>query len=186
MWWELAVDFLWPSKGSKALERSVDLIVEKSTSGMLPVRIAVPGAFARSLNESGWLADEVIAAGMLRQGRPPSLGGLLTGMALFQMARARPAPSLPREFALAVTAERVVAFAMSAWKEGEVLSDSVVVVRIKPGERGSWPRASARLANLHTRMKTTGATLHVPGMEPFPVISNGDPSTEALMEFLSR
>jgi hypothetical protein len=109
----------------------------------------------------------VIAAGMLRQGRPPSLG-------------------LPREFALAVTAERVVAFAMSWLKEADGLSDCVAVVRIKPGERGSWPRASARLADVHKRMGTTRATLHLGGAGPFRVTSDGDPSTKALFDLLSR
>jgi hypothetical protein len=186
MWWELAVDLLSPDIGSKPLERSVERIVEKRTSGMLPVRVAVPDAVAQSLNESGWLADEVIGAGLLRQGKPPSLAGLLTGAALLSLARARPAQSLPREFALAVTAERVLAFGVSPWKEGEALSDSVAVVRIKPGERGSWPRASARLADVRRRMGTTAAMLQLADIEPFPVTSDGDPSTRSLIDLLSR
>jgi len=44
MWWDLAIDVLWPSKGPKSVERSVVRIVEKSTSGTLPVQVAVPGA----------------------------------------------------------------------------------------------------------------------------------------------
>ena len=62
MWWELATDLLSPSTGPKSVELSVERIVEKSTSGTLPVQVAAPGAFTRRLNESGWLADEVIAA----------------------------------------------------------------------------------------------------------------------------
>ena len=99
MWWELAIDLLWPSRGPKPDEQAL----ERSPGDTLPVQFAFAGAFRRSLDESGWLADEVVAAGMLRQGSPPSLAALLTGAALFQMAR-RPSKSLPREFALAVTA----------------------------------------------------------------------------------
>jgi hypothetical protein len=182
MWWELAIDALWPSKGSTSVEQ----IVEKRTSGTLPIQVAVPGAFTRRLNETGWLADEVIAAGMLRQGTPPSLPGLVTGMVLFQMARARRSKSLPREFALAVTADRVVAFAMSPWKDGDAVTDSVAVVRIKPGERGSWPRGSVRLTDLHKRVGTKGATLQLAGLEPFPVTCDCDPGSDELIELLNR
>lgn len=182
MWWELAIDVLWPSKGPKSVEQ----IVETSTSGTLPVQVAISGAFTRRLNESGWLADEVIAAGMLRQGRPPSLLALVTGMVLFQMARARRSKSLPREFALAVTSDRVVAFAVSPWKEGDAVTDSVAVVRIKPGERGSWPRGSVRLIDLHNRVGTKGGTLQLAGVEPFPVTCDGDPSADELIELLNR
>jgi hypothetical protein len=181
MWWELALDLLWPSREPKRVEQALD----RGPGGTLPVQVASAGAFRRSLNESGWLADEVVAAGMLQQGSPPSLAALLTGAALLQMAR-RPSKSLPREFALALTADRVIAFAMSPWKEGEAVSDSVAVVKIKPGELASWPRESVHLTDLHKRVGTTGGTLHRPGVEPFPVTCEGDPSTEELIEHLSR
>jgi hypothetical protein len=184
MWWELAIDALWPSKGPKSVERSVEQIVEKSTPGTLPVQVAVPRAFTRRLNESGWLADDVIAAGMLRQGRPPSPLALVTGTVLLQTARARRSKSLPRKFALAVTVDRVVAFTMSPWKEGDRVTDSVAVVRIKPGER-SWPRSSVRLTDLHKRLGTRGGTLQLADVEPFPVTCDGDPSTDELIELLS-
>lgn len=186
MWWELATDLLWPTKGPRSVERSVERIVEKSTSDTLAVRVAAPGAFTRRLNESGWLADEVIAAGMLRQGTPPSPLALVTGMVLLEMARARRSTALPREFVLAVTAARVVAFAMSPWKEGDAGTDSGAVVRIKPGERGSWPRGSVRLTDLHKRVGMKGGTLQLAGVEPFPVTCEGDPSTHELIELLSR
>ena len=179
MWWELAIDLLWPSRGPKA----VDEAPERRPGDALPVQVAFAGAFRRSLNASGWLEDEVVAAGMLQQGSPPSLTALLTGAALFQLAR-RPSKALPREFALAVTADRVVAFAMSPWKEGEAVTDSVAVVKVKPGKLASWPRGSVRLTDLHTRVGTTGGTLHTPGAGPFPVMSEGDPSTEELTELL--
>jgi hypothetical protein len=109
---------------------------------------------------------------------------MVTGAALFQMARARRAKSLPRELALAVTADRVVAFAISPWKEGDASGDSVVAVKIKPGERGAWPRGSVRLGDLHTRVGTTGGTLQLPGEEPFPVMCGGDPDSDELIEVL--
>ena len=182
MWWELAIDLLsWPTRGSKPAEQPPD----RRPGDMLPVRVAFAAAFRRSLDESGWLADEVVAAGMLRQGSPPSPAALLTGAALFQLAR-RPSKSLPREFALAVTADRVIAFAMSPWKEGDAVTDSVAVVKIKPGELASWPRDSVCLTGLHKRVGTTGGTLHPPGGEPVPVMCEGDPNTEELIELLSR
>ncbi len=181
MWWEVAVDLLWPSREPKRLERAIDI----RSGDALRVQVAYAGAFRRSLDESGWLADEVVAAGMLRQGSPPSLAALLTGAALFQVLR-RPAKSLPREFALAVTADRVIAFAMSPWKEGDAVTDSVAVVKVKPGELASWPRESVCLTGLHKRVGTTGVTLHAPGVDPFPVMCEGDPSTDELIELLSR
>jgi hypothetical protein len=184
MWWELAIDVLWPTRAPKSVERSVERIVDKGVAGTLRVECGVAGAFKRRLNESGWLADEVIEAGMLQQGTPPSLLALTTGLGLFQMARSRRSQSLPREFALAVTADRVVAFALSPWKEGERTTDSVAAVRIKPGQVGSWPRDSVRLTDLHKRAGTKGGTLEVAGEEPFPITCDGDPSTGELIELL--
>jgi hypothetical protein len=186
MWWELAIDLFAPSKEPESIKRSVERLVEKHTSGTLRVECAVPGAYKRRLNESGWLADRVIAAGLLEQGRPPSLLALFTGAVLFQIARARRSKSLPREYALAVTADRVVAFAVSPWKEGDAVSDSVAAIRIKPGELASWPRGSVRLTDLHKRVGTRGGTLHVAGEDPFPVTIDADPSTAELVELLFR
>lgn len=87
MSWDLVIDVFWPSRRKGRMERSLDRIADKLDSGTLPVRFGVPGAFKRSLNDSGWLADEVIAAGVLRQGKAPSLLALVTGVGLIQMAR---------------------------------------------------------------------------------------------------
>jgi hypothetical protein len=184
MSWEPAIDVLWPSKGPKSVERSAERIVEKRTSGTLRVECGVSGALRRRLNDSGWLPDEVVAAGILEQGTPPSPLALVTGVALIQSARGRRSKSLPREFALAVTADRVVAFAISPWKDGDAVTDSVAAVRIKPGERGSWPRGSVRLTDRHRRAGTQGATLQLAGPEPFPVTFDRHPSTEELIELL--
>jgi len=184
MWWELALDLLLPSRAPKSVERSAERIAEKGAAGTLRVECGVAGAFRRRLNESGWLADDVIAAGVLQQGKPTSLLAMITGMGLTEVVRARRCRSLPREFVLAVTADRVVAFALSPWKEGD--GDTVSVVKIKPGERGSWPRGSVQLIDLHTRVGTSGGTLDLAGEESFPVICDGDPSTDELVDLLRR
>src|SRR5215216_7512604 len=78
----------------------------RATPARSPFSLGCRGAFTRGVNESGWLADEVVAAGVLRQGKAPSLAALVTGAALVDVLRPRPSKSLPREFALAVTADR--------------------------------------------------------------------------------
>jgi hypothetical protein len=175
---ELVIDVLWPSRGAPSLERRL----EKSDDGKLAVEFRAPGAFKRSLNESGWLADEVVAAGLLRQGKEPSLLGLVTGLALVEMVRPRRSKTLPREFVLAVTADRAVAFALGLLKEGDGTAETVVV-KIKPGERGSWPRELVRLIE---GGKSKGGTLELGGVERIPVAWDGDESTDELIELLSR
>ena len=112
MWVEVvieAVGLLWPFGRGKPVEPSL----VKPGASTLRVELGDPRAYVQSLNASGWLADEVLAADLLRQGKPDSLFGLVTGVALIDWARARRANTLPREFVLAVTAQRVVAFALS-------------------------------------------------------------------------
>src|SRR5215218_2879225 len=161
--WDLVIDVLWPNREVRSVER----IVEKSDSDTIRVEFRVPGAFERGLNESGWLADEVIAAGVLRQGKAPSLAALVTGAALVEVLRPRPSKSLPREFALAVTADRIVAFAMSPWKEGD--GETVRVVKIKHDERRSWARGLVRMIDASKGRVSNGATLDLAGEEQFPV-----------------
>jgi hypothetical protein len=180
MWWELVIDVLWPGGGRKSTERSV----EKADSGTLAVEFRVPGEFKRRLNESGWLADEVIAAGMLRQGKSPSLLAMITGWALIEVLRPRRSKSLPREFALALTADRVVIFAMSRWSEGD--GETEYVVKVKRDERGSWRRELVRLTDLPGGGDSTDRMVELAGMEPFPVTWNGDQSADELIELLSR
>jgi hypothetical protein len=124
----------------------------------------------------------VIAAGLLRQGKAPSVIGLVTGLALIQVLRPRSSKSLPREFVLAATADRVVAFAMSPLREGDGTTDTVVW--IKPDERGSWPRELVRVIDPPTGGKRRDATLELGGVERIPVSSDGDDSTTELVELL--
>ena len=80
---------------------------------------------------------------------------------------------LPKEFTLAVTADRVVAFKMSPWTSGDDTTD--YVVKIKREQVGSWPRASVRIVD---------DMLELAGTERFPVMNNADSSTGELLERL--
>jgi hypothetical protein len=174
--WDVVIDVavgLWPSRDER--------IAEQSDADTITVQFGVPGAFTRGLDESGWLADEVIAAGALRQGKAPSLFRAVTGLVLIELARRR-SKTLPREFVLAATADRVVAFAMSA----EGAEGTTTVVKIKRGELGSWPRDLVWLIDLTKGLFTRGATLELAGVERIPVTADGDDSTNELIELLSR
>ena len=92
MWWEVVIDVFWPNRGPESVERILDK--KLTPSGMISVEFRVPGEFKRRLNESGSLADEVIAAGVVRQGKPPSVLGMITGLALIELARPRRSKSL--------------------------------------------------------------------------------------------
>lgn len=148
-----------------------------SASGCVTVATAPPGAIKQALNQSGWIDGEVIAAGQLRQGKAPSMVGMITGTALVELARPRRSKSLPRHFVLAATADRVVAFKASSLVMGEETGPEMV--RIKPGERGSWPRASLRLIDLPDGAESKGGTLELEGAERLPVSRpnlDGDPT----------
>jgi hypothetical protein len=170
---------IWPTGNGRLVER----IYERATRDSISVESWRSGAIKRALNESGWLEDEVIAAGQLRQGKAPSTVALLTGLALIELLRPRRSKSLPSTFVLAVTADRVVAF--KAGGGGD--SDSNYETRIKPGERGSWPRELVRLLDLPKGVKSMGGTLELGGQERIPVARsnmNSDPSTDELMYLL--
>ena len=183
MWVEAVIDVIglvWPFGRSRPVEPTV---VEPGAS-TIRVELGVPGEFTRRLNESGWLAEDVLAAGMLRQGKPYSLLGIVTGLALIDVVRRR-SKTLPREFVLALTAERVVAFALALVSEGDGTGDTVAV-KIKRGERGSWPRDLVRLIDQTKGFESKGATLELGGVDRFPVAWDGNDSTDELIELLSR
>jgi hypothetical protein len=109
---------------------------------------------------------------------------MVTGLALIQMLRPRRSKSLPSQFVLAVTAERVIAFKAI----GGGYAESNYETRIEPGEVGSWPRDLVRLIDLPKGSKSRGGTLDLAG-ERIPVSRanlNTDPSTDELMELLGR
>ena len=181
MWLDLAIDLFTPTGREKPIEERVAAATDADTLG---VELQGQGSFKRRLNASGWLADEVVAAGSLRQGKPPSMLSMLTGAALVEVLKPRRSKSLPREIALAVTTDRVVAFAMSAWSEGDEFTD--YVVKIKRGELGSWPLGSARLSDRADAAGWKGGMLQLGDLDPFPVTWNGDPSSDELVELISR
>ena len=177
---ELAAELLVSNKDADAMERDAE---RKPISGKLPVAFRKPGAFKRRLNESGWLADEVVAAGWMQQGKPSTMLAMVTGKALIDLARSRRSKSLPREFVLAATRDRIVAYQMSAMADGD--GDTTVAVKVKPGERGAWSRASVRLLSVEGSGDRKTATLDVAG-EQIPVWWDSDPSTDEFVELLSH
>jgi hypothetical protein len=176
---EIAIDaavdvatLLWPSRDRPA--------PEEHDPDRIDVQSGEPGAFTRGLNGSGWLADEVLAAGALRQGKPPSVFTAVTGLACIELARRR-SKSLPREFVLAATSKHVVAFGISA-RDSET---STPVVEVKREELGRWPRELVGLSDVKKGLFSRGATLTLEG-ERFPVTSDRDDSTEELIALLRR
>ena len=84
------------------------------------------------------LGEEIVAAGELRQGKPPSMVGMITGAALIGLMKPRGSKALPRHFVLAVTAERVVAF--KCFNKGDEHHTEHWVV-LRGDVEASWPRS---------------------------------------------
>jgi hypothetical protein len=186
MWWEVgevALDLLLPNGPGPDLDRLFD----KKNPNQLRVPLAEPGGMKRRLNASGWFDEEVVAGGILTQGKAQSLSSMITGRALVEMARARRCKSLPREFCVAVTPSRVVALAMSPWSEGGE-GDIDIVVKVKREEIGSWSRGSLRmdLDNRKPNSGQKGGTLDLAGLEQFPVTWAADTQTEEVVALLAR
>jgi len=183
---EVAVDLLLPNPGPDlALER----IFDKKNPNLLRVPLAESGAFKSRLNQSGWFDEEVVAGGLLEQGKAQSLLSMATGWALVELARSRRCKSLPREFCVAVTGTRVVALAMHPWSEGsggEVSTD--IVVKVKREEVGSWSRGSLRIDLDNRKLKSgvTGGTLDLAGLEQVPVNWGTGSDAEEVVALLAR
>lgn len=111
---------------------------------------------------------------------------MVTGAAIVELLRPRRSKYLPRHFVLAATAERIVAFRASG---GGGDSDGVTPyhIKIRPGECGSWPRASVRIVDLLDGGRSKGGTLELAGSERVPVARSGfdrDPDTDELIDLL--
>jgi hypothetical protein len=146
------------------------------------------GAIKQALNASGWIDGEVIAAGELRQGKPTTLAGVLTGAAIVGALRPRRSKALPGHFVLAATADRIVAFKASGGGGGDDADSMPYFVKIEPGARGSWPRASVRVFDLPDGGRSKGGMLALDGTERLPVARAGldrDPDTDELLDLLS-
>jgi hypothetical protein len=156
----------------------------------MPDAITVPtgreGNLRDALNASGWLPhEEVVAAGHLRQNKVPSIVSMVTGWVLVQLWWPRRFKGLPRHFALALTADRAVAFKCTGGSGED--SASVYQVRIRPGEEASFPRASVSISDLPKGDQSKGGTMTIDG-QSFPVARpnlNGDPSTDELIRVLA-
>jgi hypothetical protein len=180
---EVAVDLLLPNPGP-----DLDRIFDKRNPNLLRVPFSEPGAFRSRLNQSGWFDEEVVAGGLLNQGRAMSLLSMATGWALVEMAKARRCKSLPREFCVAVTQSRVVALAMSPWSEGGAGDGTIDVVKVKREEVGSWSRGSLRVDLDERRLKSgmKGGTLDLAGLEQFPVNWASGTDADEVIELLAR
>lgn len=183
---EVAIEVLAPNPGP---DLDVDSLFHKKNPNLLRVPLAEPHGFKRRLNASGWFDEEVVAAGLITQGKAQSLVSLMTGWALVELAKGRRCKSLPREFCVVVTPSRVIALGMSPWSEGgDGDTDTNVVVRVKREEVGSWTRGSLRigLGNRKLKSRISGGTLELAGAERFPVNWGAGTEVEEAVELLAR
>jgi hypothetical protein len=183
---EIAFDVLAPNPGPNL---DLDRLFDKKNPEQLRVPLAEPGSFKNRLNQSGWFDEEIVAGGLLTQGKAQSLLSMATGWALVEMAKGRRCKSLPREFCVAVTPTRVIALALNPWSEGgggDVATD--VVVRVKREEIGSWSRGSLRIDRDTRKLKSgmRGGTLDLAGVQQVPVNWGTDSQSEEFVELLAR
>ncbi len=183
---EVAFDVLAPNPGP---ELDLERIFDKKNPDQLRVPLDELDSFKRRLNQSGWFDEEVVAGGLLTQGKAQSLLSMATGWALVEMARARRSKSLPREFCVAVTPTRVVALALNPWSEGDGGEGATnVVVKVKPEKIGEWSRGSLRIDPDTRKFKggMRGGTLDLAGLERVPVNWGTGSQTEEVVELLAR
>jgi hypothetical protein len=143
-----------------------------------------PEGIKRTVRESGWVEEEVLAAGQLRQGRAPTTLAMVTGVALFEVLRPRRSKLLPRHFVMVLTPERAVAFRASGGSPESGAGS--YELRIRPGEAASFPRASVRISDLPDGPRSKGGIMSI-GTERFPVARpnlNGDSNTDELIDLL--
>jgi hypothetical protein len=168
---QVAIDLFMPNAGP-----DLDSLFDKKNPDQLRVPIAEPESFKRRLNASGWFGEEIVAGGLISQGKAQSLKSMMTGWALVELVKARRYKELPREFCLAVTDKRVIALGLSAWSEGGGETSSIdVVVKVKRGEIASWSRGEIHIEPDGRRPRTgdRGGTLHLGG-ERVPVNWDAD------------
>jgi hypothetical protein len=178
---EVAIDVFAPGGGP---DLNYDRLFDKKDQ--LRVPLALSGAFKDRLNASGWFDEEIVAAGVVNQGKAMSLLSMMTGTALIELARAKRTKSLPREFCLAVTDDKVIALGMSAWSEGSDDGGSDVVVKVKREQVGSWARGWVRIEPDGRKLKSgqRGGTIDLAGLEQFPVNWATGSDTEEVIELL--
>jgi hypothetical protein len=185
---EVIVDFLpWPGGSpERARERGTKMLGKVMSDRLHIPETDSPGAIKRALNENGWVDGEVLAAGDLLQGKRSSLVWMLPLVAEIDVLRQRlcRSKSLPRQFVLAVTRDRVVVF--KTLVSCDDLDSSVYELWIRPEEFGSWPREAVRLVPDAQSAEPTAGTLELDSLERVPVYwSSDDPSTRELVELLA-
>ena len=142
------------------------------------IRTGVPGTFKGAINDAGWLQEDVIAAGHLRQGRAGFFGG-------FQWLLPSRSKKLPRHFVLALTANEVVAF--RATEVGGPEGSAYVQLKIREGVRARYPLESVSLTDLPDGAASAGGTLTIDG-DSFSVMrpnQYGDPNTDELIAVMA-
>ena len=168
---QVAVDLFMPDIGP-----DLDSLFDEKNPDQLRVPVAEPESFKKRLNLSGWFEEEIVAGGLITQGKAQSLKSMMTGWALVEVVKARRYKELPREFCLAVTDKRVIALGLSPWSEGSGETASIdVVVKVKRGEIASWSRGEIHIEPDGRRPRTgcRGGTLHLGG-ERVPVNWDAD------------
>jgi hypothetical protein len=150
----------------------------------IKVKSESPDAIRAAMAESGWVDDEVVAAGQLRQGKAPSMAAMMTGAALVEILRPKRSKLLPRHFILVATPTEVLVFKASG---GSPDKGGPYEIRIREGIESRFPRSDVRLTDLEDGASSKGGTLTVGG-ESMPVARpnlSGDPSTDELFRLLS-
>jgi hypothetical protein len=186
---DLIIEFLpWPGGRSNtdAHDRGIKVLGKVMSDRLFIPETDSPGAIKRALNENGWADGEVLAAGDLLQGKRASLVWMLPVVGEIAALRSRMAKSksLPGQFVLAVTRDRVLAF--KTLSSGDDLDSSLYELWVRREEFGSWPREAVRLVPDAQSTEPTAGTLELDGIERVPVYwSSNDPSTRELVELLA-
>ena len=151
MAWDVAVEVLLPRPG---MERRCRASFRQSDREPLWVRYAERGGIEGRPQRDGLVRERGRRRrdGHSGEAAVAARDGHRLGA---RRAGARPPRrALPREFVLAVTGDRILALAVSPWKEGD--GESVIAVRVKRDERGSWPLASVRIDGPEAGGRTAG------------------------------
>ena len=142
------------------------------------------GVIKLALNDSGLVDGHVIAAGQLRQGKAPSMVGMVTGLALIEVLRPRRSKLLPRHFVLALTENEAFAFKASGGSGED--NSSVYTLNVREEVVARYPRSAISLT-VEDGEKSKGGTMTING-ESFPVARpnlNGEPNTDELIAVLT-
>lgn len=154
--------------------------------GRTKVLTESPGAIQQMLIETGRVPDPVIAAGQLRQGKAPTMGQMITGVALIEVLRPRRFKKLPRHFVMAVTEDEIYVFKCVGGTDGDDAGDPYWA-RVSDKLYTKLSRADVKITELPKGEKSDGGVMHVGG-ESFPISRpnlSGDPNTDELIALLA-